>query len=152
MESNEKNENTATFVAKFMNRVRLTYSHMLKEYLVVCKSFDQLRTNAKDEKGREYAIQIGIKYYDENHKINWEIIRRFMPHNMENLIKKEFNMLNRNEIRLCCLLVCKISNKMISKILPYNPQSIRSIIYKIKQKTNLNDFNEMFEKIIENIA
>lgn len=139
-------------IDEWMEQIKLTYSHMLKEHLHVYKKYDQLQSYVRDDKTRKYFDSNGTDYYDENGKINWEIIRQFIPTGMEIFIQEEYNMLNVNEVRLYCLLFFKVSGKTIAKILPYKEQSLRSIIFKSKQKAGMKDIHELYRKIIVNIS
>jgi DNA-binding CsgD family transcriptional regulator len=71
-----------------------------------------------------------------------------MPSDIEKSIKKEYGLLNENEIRLCCLLFFKVPDRNIAKILTYKQKSIRSIKYIIKHKTGIQDIMEILKKII----
>ena len=106
----------------------------------------------KEEKLKKRFYSPDFSYYDENGKINWDVISQFMPPYIEKYIHENYSMLNGNEIRLCCLLFFNVSGKTIANILPYKQKSIRSILFKVKRKTGLNDIKEMFEKIIVNKA
>jgi hypothetical protein len=109
-----------------------------------------MRANVKDDKVFRYFPEV-LKFRDEDGKINWNIIHRFMPSNLERNIKKEYNMLNVNEIRLCCLLFFNVPRKTITKILPYQQNSITPILFRIKQKTGITNINEIFRWIILNM-
>ena len=135
-----------------IEQIRVACSHMLKMYLLLYKSYEQLNTDIKEEKLKRRFYSPVFSYYDENGKINWDIISQFMPPDIEKYIHNNYSMLNNNEIRLCCLLFFNVSAKTIANILPYKQTSIRSILYKVKQKTGLKDIKEILEKIIVNQA
>ena len=151
MKKNDKTSVNENPIEQLMEQSRLPYAHMLEMYLQLYKRQDQLVSDIKDEKLKHF-YQTDLPYYDENGKINWEIIHQFMPPDTEKRLEEKYRALNTNEIRLCYLLFFKIPYKTISKILPYRKESIRRTIYKIKQKTGLKDIEEMFGKIIVNKA
>ena len=135
-----------------MEKIRSSFAYMLKEYLWVYKKFDQLRSNVRDEKMKNYFSLDGDLLYDENGKINWEIIRRFMPQDVEQRLKEQYSMLNENEVRLCCLLFFKVSKKSISTILPYSQNSIKSITCRIRQKAGIETITEIYRLIVKKLA
>ena len=149
MKTNESKPINENPIEQSMEQSKLSYAHMLEMYLQLYKRHDQVMSDVKDEKLKHF-YQTGLPYYDEDGKINWKIIHQFMPPDMEKRLEKKYSALNTNEIRLCCLLFFKIPHKTISEILPYQKESIRRIVYKIKQKTGLKDIEEMFRKIIVN--
>ena len=148
METNNECTNKITAIKQLIEFIRMSYSHMLKEHLLLYENFDRFKTDEKGGKFKSHYYQIDLNYFDEKGKINWKIIRQFMPSDVERYIHEEFVMLNTGEIRLCCLLMFKIPNRMISKILPYSQKSIYTIIHNIKQKTGIESMNELYEKII----
>ena len=149
MKTNENNPINEKPIEQSMEQRRSSYAHMLEMYLQLYKRHDQVMSDVKDEKLKRF-YQTGLPYYDEDGKINWEIIQQFMPPDMEKGLAEKHSTLNTNEIRLCCLLFFKVSEKNIAKILPYQKESVRHIIYKVKQKTGIKDIEEMFGKIIVN--
>ena len=136
-----------TSIDEWMKQVRQYFSHMLKEYLRMYKKFDQIKTNVRDEKMLKFLDPDIFNYYDEKGKVNWEIIRRFMPQDMEEYIRRRYNILNNNEIRLCFLLFFGVSKRVIANILPYNDKSIKTIQCRIKKKTGMNDVNDICKTI-----
>ena len=142
----------AKSVEEWMNQVRSSYSHMLKEHLRIYKKYDRLKTIQRDEKVEKYFDFDVISYYDENGKINWEVIRQFIPPNMKKRIKEEFNMLNDNEVRLCCLLFFKVSKKTISNILPLKFNSIKPAVFRIRRKTGVENMQEIFKIFLGNFS
>jgi len=146
METNNEIPNIDQITNQF-KQDRLAYSHMLKEYLWIYKHYDMLKNDMKAENLKKRYFYSEPSYYDENGKINWEIIHRFIHLNFEMNLKEVYNMLNVNEIRLCCLLYYGVSSKMIAEILPYTQMSIRTITARIKRKAGFKDKNDMFEKL-----
>ena len=139
-------------IEQLMEKIRSSFAYMLNEHLWVYKKNDQLRSTIQDEKMKNYFILDGHSYYNENGKINWEIIRRFMPQDLERGLKEQYSMLNENEVRLCCLLFFKVSKKSISTILPYNQNSIKSITCRIRQKAGIETITEIYRLIVKKLA
>ena len=137
------------FIDCLIEQIRSSFSHMLKEHLRVCKNYDQLKADIKEEQAKKRFYHTEPSFHDENGRINWEIIRRFIPSDFENHIRKEYSMLNENEVRLCFLLFFNASNKTIAAILPYKQKSIRSMIHKVKKKAGIIDMKENRKKYLE---
>jgi len=135
-----------------MENVRTSFTYMLKEHLVIYKKYDQIRSDVRDEKKNHYFELDGHSYYDENGKINWEIIHRFMPQDIEKHFKEKYDMLNENEVRLCLLLFFKVSKKTISAILPYKQNSIKSITCRIRRKAGIETITDIYKFITEKLA
>ena len=83
--------------------------------------------------------------FNEDGKINWESIRSLMPPKIEEKIKKEYEALTENEIRLCCLILFNVQSNDIADILPYTQKSIYSITCRIKQKTGKKNIMEILK-------
>ena len=147
MKTNDNKSIPEKPVEDFFEQIRTTYSGMLKEYLRIYKKYDQLKTSVCNENTGKYYDLDGVSYFDENGKINWEIIRRFLPQDMEKRIKNKYSMLNDNEIRLCCLHFFKVSKKTISNILSYKQKTIKSANFRIRQKTGIENIQEIFKII-----
>ena len=147
METNESNPINEKPIEQSMEQRRSSYAHMLEMYLQLYKRHDQVMSDVKDEKLKHF-YQTGLPYYDEDGKINWEVIHQFMPPDMEKRLEEKYSSLKTNEIRLCCLLFFEVKHKTIAKILPYKPMSIYPTICKIKQKAGIKDLNEVFRFII----
>ena len=152
MEINIENQINLISLGQLVELIRMSFSQMLKEYLHVCKLYDRLMTEVKKENPKKHFFSSDPSFYDENGKINWAIIRQFMPWDFEKIIKEEYSMLNEHEIRLCCLLFFKLSLKQIEEVLPYKQKSIGVTKMKIKRKTRLSDLEKLFAKIIVNNA
>ena len=148
METNSITFTNENSINQLLEQIRLSYSHMLKKYLQLYEKFDKLNAEIRDEKLKGRYTQTGQSLFDETGKINWDVIRQFLPSNMEKSIKEEYGLLNENEIRLCCLLFFKVSDRNIAKILIYKLKSIRAIKYIVKHKTGVHDIEEIFRKII----
>ena len=129
-------------------QIRLTYGHLLKMHIQYCNRYKQIRNRVNDEELKKDLYQMEQFFYNENGKINWETIRPLMPPEIEKKIKKEFNNLNQNEIRLCCLLLFSIPCVKIADILPYTQKSIHSITHRIKQKTGMRNIKEGLKKLV----
>ena len=141
-------------VDNWMEQARELLCNTLKSYLDLYRRYDRLKVDIRirEEKPGKRFYSDDLSFYQEDGKINWEVIRKCIHYDMEQYLKREYPMLNENEVRLCCLLFFKIPVKTIAKILPYKEQSIRSVAFKIKQKAELGHINEMFRKIIVNKA
>ena len=147
MKRNDLNSIPEKSFDEWMEKVRMSYYHMLKEYLQICKKYDELKTSVRNEKTGKYYNPDSISYYDENGKINWKIVRRFLPKDMEKRIQNEYSLLNDNEVCLICLLFIKVSNEKVVNYLRYKPTSIKSIIYRIRRKTGVKNIQEIFKII-----
>ena len=130
METNDKALNSDKAIDRLIEFFRLLHSHKLKEFIGE-------KTNRNIFKNKE-------------EKISWELIRLYLPYNIEKYIKQEYEMLTDNEIRLCCLLIFDVSIKNIHNILKYSKKSIYSVTYGIKKKAGIKEINEIFRKIILN--
>lgn len=148
MKTHDSSMVNETSINQYMEQTRSSYSHMLKIFLQLYEEYDKIKTKAREEKLKGFFYPVDYPFYDEYGKINWKIIRLFMPPGMEKSIKEAYGLLNENEIRLCCLLFFKVPDKNIAKILIYKQKSIRVIKYIIKNKTGIRDIQEMFRKII----
>ena len=135
------------FFDRWVETIRSYYAFILDMYLKLYKKYDQLKAESKDDKLKMRIYKSDVPFYDENGKINWEIIRQLIPLNVEKDLNDEFACLNNNERRLCCLLFFKVQNKTISQILPYRTNSIYPTKRRIRQKTNAKDLNDIFRWI-----
>ena len=147
MKTDETILNGEMDIKEWMEQTRSFFSHMIKEYLRMYKKYDRLKTIVQGAKSINYYDFDGISFLDENGKINWDIIRQFIPKDMDTHIQKTYKILNDNEVRLCCLLFFKIPYKDIAEILPYKERSIHVKKRLIKQKTGLQDWSALFRFI-----
>jgi len=131
-----------------LEQIRSTFSRMLKTFLQLYAKYDRFKTDMQAHTSIRLFHQMDVPYFDDKGKVNWDIILQIIPPNIEKHIKEEYNMLNKNEIRLCCLLFFDVSPKNIATILPYKKMSVYSILSKIKLKTGTKDITEMYRKII----
>lgn len=127
---------------------KMIYARMIDEYIWLIKRFNQLKLNVKDERLKEYLDFYGFNFVDEKGKIKWELIRNFLPTELEKRIKDKYGKLSEKEIRLCCLLLFDVPLKNISIILPYKEKSIYTLLCRIKEKTGINDITEMYGEMI----
>ena len=148
MKENESFPINEKSIDLLIEQIRISCSHMLNTYLQLCMKHDQFRVIATDNNSKKNSINSDHSFYDENNKIRWDIIRNFMPPNIEKHIKEEYSMLNDNEIRLCCLLFFNLPIKNITYILPYKKNSVYSVSFMVKQKMGIKDFSELYRKII----
>ena len=137
-------------IDQMIEKIRLSSSHALKKYLDLYKKYDQLMTDVIEEKLKRRFFQKDLVFYDENGKINWEVIQQVVPSEMEKIIRLKYNMLNDNEIRLYILLFFHLSDKTIANILPYKQQSIGPVIGKIRKKAGVKDIQEIHRFIVLN--
>jgi len=127
-------------------QIRLSHSYLLKNYIQLCNRYKHLKNRFKEKETEKLFSVIDLYFYDETGKINWDNICPLMPLNIEKRIKEKYNILTKNEIRLCCLLFFNISYNDIADILPYTQNSAHTIFHKIKQKTGINDITITFKK------
>jgi len=137
-------------IEDFIAHTRQSYSHNLNMYLLLIKTSDPFKRNRKEEQRKGQFHQAGIPIYDEKGKYNWEIIHLFMPQGIEKAIKKEYDTLQENEIRLLCLRLFDVPVKTILNILAYNKKSIYSTTCLVKKKAGVKELWEIFRKIILN--
>jgi len=168
MRPNDDTSSNEYTVNQLIEKYRISFSRMFKMYLELyedyhyvttelkeekkkpkTKDFSYVKTDSKIELTERHFIRNNHSYYDEIGKVNWEIIRRFMQLGIESTIKKEYPILNENEIKLICLYFFRISPKIISHILPYKEASISPKVLQIKKKTGLEDFKKLFEIIMK---
>jgi len=126
-------------IAKLREELRLSYANMLEVYVHFNKNYKTLKKQFSEEEMKKYFQLFEFYLYDETGNINWYYVSMLLPPNLEQSIKKEYNMLSEKEIRLCCLLLFDIPVKEIASLLIYKQKSIHSIVYKIKQKTGMKD-------------
>ena len=129
-------------------QIRLSYAHLLKMYMQFYKKYEQFKKKFNDDESKKCLPSVELYFYDVTGKINWNNIQALMPRDIEKSIKKEYDVLSENEIRLCCLLLFEVSVNDITYILPYTQRSIHSITHRIKQKTGINDIKLIFKKIV----
>jgi len=98
------------------------------------KSYKFLNENLTDEGLRRNIHLIDNYFFDEKGKVNWYEISKLIPQNLEKNIKNKYDMLNENEIKLCCLFLFEVDLKNMSNILPFRPNSVYVMKNKIKQK------------------
>jgi len=132
-----------------IEQTRTSFSRMLIAYLKLYEDYDHAK---KEEKPSKHRYHNSDPYFDRKGKVNWEIIRKFLPFDLERSIKEKFGFLGENEIRLCILLFFKLSEKTISAILPLQPQSIDPTRGRIKSKIGGKSINEIFVQIAQNLA
>ena len=129
------------------------HTHLLKMHIQYCNRYKHFTHRVKDEELKKDIQLINQFFFNEKGNINWETICSLMPPKIERKIKNEYDALNENEIRLCCLLLFNVPCKDITGILPYTQKSIHSITHRVKQKTGLKNIKEglrnilLFEKI-----
>ena len=127
-------------IIELREELRSSYARILDLYMQSCKLYESLKKQSNEEEIKKYYQQFEIYFFDESGKLNWHFIKKLMPSNFEQRIKKEYKMLSEKEVRLCCLLFFDVSVKNIAKALPYTYRSIHSVTYNIKQKTGMRDF------------
>ena len=125
-----------------MEQIRLSYAYLLEMHIQYCIRYKKFRRRITEEELKRNFLLIDRFFFDESGKINWETIRRLMPPGIEEKIKKEYNILNENEIRLCCMILFNVQSNVIADLLPYTQTSIHSITYRIKQKTGMKNIME----------
>jgi hypothetical protein len=94
-----------------------------------------------DKHGKTIQL-INTFFYGEPGELNWVSIRKLIPANLEGRIKEKYNMLNTNEIRLCCLMLFDVDKKDITHILPLKKNSLSPMVYQIKKKSGINDLKK----------
>ena len=124
---------------QMMEQIRLSYIHALKMFFMIHNKYKQVRKWNSDEGLNKYFHQVDQYIYDKNRKLNWDAICSFMPINFEKNIKKDYDMLSENEIRLCCMLFFEVNTTDIIDILPYTRNSIYVVTNRIKQKAGIID-------------
>ena len=129
-------------------QIRLSYAHLINVHIRHCYRYNQFKNKVKSEKLKKGFQQINRYFFDESGKINWETILPLMPPEIEEKIKKEYNMLNENEIRLCCLHLFSVPGSDIADILPYAHTSIHSTTYRIKRKVGTKNLIEKFKDML----
>jgi DNA-binding CsgD family transcriptional regulator len=134
-------------VNQIIEHFRRLYAKNLNKYLQAISKNKRSILSDKGYKDRKPHNQSELEVYDEKGKINWQIIRRIIPADIEKHIQKAYSMLSENEIRLCCLLIFDVPPKTIDNILKFSQNTIYVTTSKIKKKTGLKDFKEIFRKI-----
>jgi len=133
---------------QLVDQVRLSYAHSIKMHISQCKNYQSVKEGIKDENLKKDFHKVDRFYFNESGKLNWETIRKLMPLGIEKKIKKEYDMLNENEIRLCCLLFFNVPGVLITEILPYTKRSIHSITYRIKKKAGISNIKESLKNLL----
>ena len=142
----ERNNEFLDWIAE---QSRLSHAGMLKHYLQVCGKYKRLKATGKSDEMKRYFDIIDLHFYDETGKINWQTICPLMPQNFENCIKKVYNTLSENEIRLCCLLFFDVLSNDIADILPFKLATVHTITHRVKQKTGIKDIKVALMKILQ---
>jgi len=141
---------TNEYFDQLTEQIRLSYAHLLKMHIQYCIKYKHFKNKICDDEMKIDFQQIEQIFFNENNKINWASIRPLMPPKIEGKIKKEFNKLNINEIRLCCLILFNVHSKNIAEILPYTQKSVHSMTHRIKRKTGIKKIKEGFKKFMLN--
>ena len=129
-------------------RIRLSYCHVLKTYLQLHEKYTSLKVNIIDDELKKYFHLLDYLFLDSTGKIKWDSIRLLMPPNIEDNIKKEYDLLSENEIRLCCLILCNVTARDITAILPFTQKSIYAVTNRIKKKTGMKDIREDLKSFV----
>ena len=90
--------------SQWIEHLRFSYSHILKLYIQLFEKYAQLKKDSVDFSLKTFIRQTDPFFYDDEEKINWDVVSQLMPPNLEKLLSEKYGMLNENEIRLCCLL------------------------------------------------
>jgi len=151
MEIKEGTQINDAFINQLVEQIRQLLSQTLNIYLQLYKDFDHAKARAKEEKSDTYYYQNSQLYNDKDGKINWEVIRKILPSNLERIIQEQFDCLHENERKLLVLFFLKFSHKNISSILPYTRDSILTLKGRIKAKTGVNSIDDIFRKIALNL-
>jgi len=138
-------------INQLIEQTRTSFSRMLKAYLQLYEDYDYAKSNSKEEKPK-HRYHNYLPYHDKEGKVNWEVIRNFLPFDLERSIKEKFGCLREKEIKLCILLFFKLSEKTISSILNLQPQSIEPTRGRIKSKIGGKSINEIFLQIAQNLT
>ncbi len=67
----------------------------------------------------------------------WDILYSMMPHDFEKTIQLKYSQLDKSEVRICCLLYFDLTNKEISFILKFKPNTIHSRRSTIRSKLGI---------------
>ena len=152
MESNAPIQINEEIIDGLREQMIQSFQYMLNIYLHQYDKYANVDEAERNEKSKENFYTKDISFLNKNGKINWEIIRRIMPFDIEKKLREEYSSLSINEIRLCCLLFFEVSHKDIAEILPYHHDSIRVISFRIREKTGIKDFKKMFRIFFVNKA
>jgi len=135
---------------KFAEQIRCNYAHSLKMYLQLYNKYKQIKTITTIEGGelKKHFKIVDQYFYNKSGKLNWDIISLMLPPNFEGRLKKEYKTLNENEIRLCCLIFFNVPNKIISDILPYTQDSVRTIASQVRKKVEMSDIKSRLKDIM----
>jgi len=129
-------------------RIRQSYCHILKTYLQLHEKYTSLKATIIDDELKKYFHLLDYLFLDSIGKIKWDSIRLLMPLNLEENIKKEYEMLSENEIRLCCLILFNATASDIAAILPFTRKSIYVVTNRIKKKTGMKDIREDLKSFV----
>ena len=130
-----REEHTRQLEEQFM----LICSCMLKAHLEICKKYEFFKNGLNPGIHGKTIQLINKFFYGETGKINWETVDKLMPTLLEEKIKKKYDTLNTNEIRLCCLVLFDINKNDIVRILKIGKNSIATMTYRIRKKTGMED-------------
>ena len=121
---------------------RLTYINRLKTHLDLCKDYELLKRNLNMEKHGKTIQLINQFLYGEKGELNWETVRPLLPAGLEEGIKKKYDQLNDNEIRLYCLILYDVDKRDITRILSLKKTSIDTLTSRIRSKTGMKDIQK----------
>ena len=136
-----------TSIKQLIEHLRFSYSQILNLYIQLFEKYAQFKKKPVEISLKTLMWQTDPFFYNDEEKINWDVVRQLMPPNLENLLREKYSMLNDNEIRLCCLLYLGVSRKKISSIKLYKEGSIRMMKHLIKKKTGSQNISDLFRDI-----
>jgi hypothetical protein len=124
-------------VEQLENKLRLSYTYRLKAHLEIRKDYDNFKRRNKQNMNFQLVDKF---FYGNSDKLCWETIIPLMPDKFEEKIKMNYDKLNENEIKLCCLLLFDVDKFDLPRLLPsYKKESISAIKRRIKEKTGKDD-------------
>ena len=148
MVSNSILKNSCQLCDLLTEQIIQAHCTSIKMYLQFCIKYKQIANQINSEELKRYFSRIDRYYFDDAGKIKWITLIPLIPPNIEENLKKEYDMLNENEIRLCCLILFDVSTKYITEILPFTRNSVHAVASRIRKKTGMKDIREGMKNLL----
>ena len=148
MESIDPKTISHNHLEQFVEQIRLAHERALKTHLHLHNRYKLFKVRFKDNEMVKCFNLFDQLLYDCTGKLDWENIRLLIPAGIEDSIKKEYDMLTVNEIRLCCLLLFNVPYDEIAEILPFTQKSAHTVAHRIKRRAGINNIKTCLKKFL----
>ncbi len=135
-------------IDELTERIRLSYTCTLKTHLKIYRGYEQFKKININKDNQYIFLLFNAHFYGNIEKIDWDTVRPLMPANLETDIKKEYDMLNSNEVKVRCLLIFDIAYADIIYILKLKRDTAHTYAHRIRNKTGVSDIPEAFMHLL----